>query len=193
MLRMTTALLLICFVAESRAQDNARMATGKHSLIATFDETDARRNFFHDVNVCSEAERLTLVVLSDLAEKQDETEEADEDASKHARGGFGDPSDDGRAKWLARPLGQEPWLSPERKVHGTVDAEGVIRFGVTTTRDGRLVSLHFVGRSSFTGASGKVFLLSSEEPVLEGTWKLINPFTNARLVPGFNGAGPFGR
>lgn len=70
---------------------------------------------------------------------------------------------------------------------------GVIRFGVTTTRDGRLVSLHFVGRSSFTGASVKVFLLSSEEPFLEGTWKLINPFTNARLIPDFNGAGPLGR
>ena len=190
MLRWTTALLLICFVAESQAQDNARTATGKHSLIATFDETDARRNFFHDVNVCSEAERLTLVVLDDIAKKEDKAEKAD---SKPAKGGFGDPSEDGRAKWLARPLGQEPWLSPERKVHGTVDAEGVIRFGVTTTRDGKLVSLHFVGRSSFAGASGKVFLLSSEKPVLEGTWKLNNPFTNASLVPGFNGASPFGR
>ena len=190
MLRMTTALLLICFVAESQAQDNARMATGKHSLIATFDETDARRNFFHDVNVCSEAERLTLVVLGDLAENQDKAEKAD---SKPAKGGFGDPSEDGTAKWPARPSGQNPWLSPRRKLHGTVDTEGMIRFGVTATRDGKLVSLHFVGRSSFAGASGKVFLLSSEEPVLEGTWKLINPFTNARLVPGFNGASPFGR
>jgi hypothetical protein len=190
MLRMTTALLLLCFVAESRAQDKARMATGEHSLIATFDEKDSRRNFFHDVNVRSKSERLTLVVLDDLAEKQAEAEEAD---SKQAKGGLGNPSEDGVAKWPARPLGQEPWLSPKRKIHGTVDAEGVIRFGVTTTRDGRLVSLHFVGRSSFAGVSGKVFLLSSDEPVLEGTWKLNNPFTNARLVPGFNGASPFGR
>jgi hypothetical protein len=193
MLRMTAALLLLCFVAESRAQDKARIATGEHSLIATFDEKDSRRNFFHDVNVRSKSERLTLVVLDDLAEKQDEAEEADEAVSKQAKGGLGDPSEDGTAKWPARPLGQEPWLSPKRKVHGTVDAEGVIRFGVTTTRDGKLVSLHFVGRSSFAGASGKVFQLSSEEPVLEGTWKLNNPFTDGGLVPGFNGASPFGR
>lgn len=193
MLRMSTGLLLLCFVAESQAQDNARMATGKHSLIATFDEEDARRNFFHDVNVCSEAKRLTLVVLDDIAENQDEAEEAGETASNLAEGGLGNPSENGTAKWPARPLGQEPWLSSERRVHGTVDAKGVIRFGVTTTRDGKLVSLHFVGRSSFAGASGKVFLLSSEEPVLEGTWKLSNPLTNGRLVPGFNGASPFGR
>ena len=30
MFRMTTALLLLCFVTESRAQDKARMATGEH-------------------------------------------------------------------------------------------------------------------------------------------------------------------
>ena len=193
MLRITTALVLLCLVAESRAQDKARMATGKLSLIATFDEKDSRRNFFHDVDVCSKSERLTLVVLDDIAENQDEEKEADEAALKQAKGGLGNPSEDGTAKWPARPLGQEPWLSSKRKIHGTVDAEGVIRFGVTTTRNGRLVSLHFTGRSSFAGASGKVFLLSSDEPVLEGTWKLNNPFTNARLVPGFNGASPFGR
>jgi hypothetical protein len=190
MLHMTAALLFVCFVAESRAQDKARMATGEHSLIATFDEKDSRRNFFHDVNVRSKSERLTLVVLDDIAKKENRAEKAD---SKPAKGGFGDPSEDGTAKWPARPSGQSPWLSPRRKLHGTVDAEGMIRFGVTAVRDGKLVSLHFVGRSSFAGASGKVFLLSSEEPVLEGTWKLINPFTNARLVPGFNGASPFGR
>ena len=187
MLRITTTLLLLCFVAESWAQDKARMAIGEHSLIATFDEKDSRRNFFHDVNVRSKSERLTLVVLDDIAKKEDKA------GSKPAKGGFGDPSEDGTAKWPARPSGQNPWLSPRRKLHGTVDTEGMIRFGVTATRDGKLVSLHFVGRSSFAGASGKVFLLSSEEPVLEGTWKLINPFTSARLVPGFNGASPFGR
>ena len=188
MLRLTTALLLLCFVTESRAQDKARIATGKHSLIATFDEKDSHRNFFHDVEVRSESERLTLVVLDDIAEKQDEEEEADEAGSKRAKGGLGYPSEDGTAKWPARPLGQEPWLFPKRKVHGTVDADGVIRFGVTTTRNGRLVSLHFVGRSSFAGASGKVYLLSSNEPVLKGTWKLRNPYSLGRLVPGFNGA-----
>ena len=117
MLRTTTVLLLLCFVAESQAHDNARMATGKHSLIATFDEKDARRNFFHDVNVCSEAERLTLVVLDDIAKKEDKAEEAD---SKPAKGGLGNPSEDGTAKWPARPSGQNPWLSPRRKLHGTV-------------------------------------------------------------------------
>ena len=115
MLRMTTALLLICFVAESRAQDNARMATGKHSLIATFDEKDARRNFFHDVNVCSESERLTLVVLDDIAKKEDKAEKAD---SKPAKGGFGDPSEDGTSqvacptigtRALAFPGAKSPW------------------------------------------------------------------------------------
>ena len=188
MLRITTALLLLCFVAESRAQDKARMATGEHSLIATFDEQDSRRNFFHDVKVHSRSERLTLVVLDDIAKKG---EKAD---SKRAKGGFGDPSEDGTAKWPARPLGQTPWLSAQRKLHGTVDAEGRIRFGVTTTRDGKLVSLHFVGRSSFAGASGKVLLLSAKEPVVEGTWKLNHPFTDGGLIPGFNGAStPIGR
>jgi hypothetical protein len=190
MLRMTTALLLLFFVTESWAQDKARMATGEHSLIATFDEKDSRWNFFHDVNVRSKSERLTLVVLDDIAKKEDQAAKAD---SKPAKGGLGNPSEDGTAKWPARPSGQNPWLSPRRKLHGTVDAEGMIRFGVTATRDGKLVSLHFVGRSSFAGASGKVYLLSPNEPILAGTWKLRNPYSHGRLVPGFSGASGFGR
>ena len=202
MLRISTALLLVCLVsltAEAQEADQPRMATGPHSLIATFGEKDSRWNFFHDVNVSSKAEQLTLVVIDDIAKKNQEADKADrvnksdEADSKPLKGGLGDPSEDGTAKWPARPSAQKPWLAPKRKLHGNVDAEGTIRFGVTTTRDGKLVSLHFVGRSSLGGASGKVYLFSSKEPVREGTWQLKNPFSNGRLVPGYNGSNPFGR
>ena len=190
MFRMVTALLLLSLIVESQAADKPRMAAGEHSLHATFDDNESHWNLFHDVDVRSTSEQLTLVVLKHLAKKEAKDEKAE---SKPAKGGFGDPLEDGSVKWPVRPSGQSPWLSPKRKLHGTVDAEGMIRFGFTATRAGKLVSLHFVGRSSFTGASGKVYLLSPDEPVLEGTWKLQNPYSHSRLVPGFNGASPFGR
>ena len=191
LVRMIAAALILCSVVESQAGD---LAKGPHSLIATFHEKDARWNFFHDVKVRSKSGQVTLVVLHDLAKEGDRGSGNEEPDLKPNTGGFGDPSKDGAVKWPRRPAGQEPWLLPKRKLHGSINAEGIVQFGVTVARGGRLVSLHFVGRPSVTGASGKVYLLSSEKPVLEGTWKLNNPVAYGRLIPGFNGAqSPFGR
>jgi len=193
MLRISTALLLLCLIAESQGADKPRMATGQHSLTAEFGDDHSGWDFFHDVTVRSKSAMLTLVVLDDLAKNDGNTNHTDEADSKPHKGGFGDPSDDGTAKWPVRPSGQKPWLATNRKLHGTVNEDGAIQFGVTATRNGKLVSLHFIGRSSFAGASGKVFILSPSEPVLEGTWKLNNPYSNGQLVPGVNGTTPFGR
>jgi hypothetical protein len=154
----------------------------------TFDEKDPRWNFNHDVKVRSKGEQLTLIVLADK-----EDHEADKADSKRVQGGLGNPSEDGTAKSSESPSGPNPLLSAKRKLYGSVDTEGIIRFGVTTTHDGKLVSLHFVGRSSIGGASGKVYLLSTQGPVCEGTWYLKNSFSRGGSVPGFNGTSPFGR
>lgn len=84
------------------------------------------------------------------------TEEADKADSKPVQGGFGNPSKDDTAKSSEPRSEQEPLLSAKHQLHGIVDKEGEMQFGVTTIRDGKLISLHFVGRRSLGGASGKV-------------------------------------
>jgi hypothetical protein len=145
MVRMTTALLFLCLIGESQAGDKPRMARGPHLLHTTFHETDPRWNFNHDVHVRSKGGQFTLIVLDDPDKKHEEAAEADEAASKPVQGGLGSPSEDGTAKSSAHPAGQKPLLAAKRKLHGSVDTEGVIKFGVTTIHDGELVSLHFVG------------------------------------------------
>ena len=188
MLRIAPTLILLCLSVESHAADNARFARGPHLLHATFDEKDPHWNFNYDVNVRTKGEQLTLIVLDDLNKKDQEADKAD---SKRVQGGLGNRSEDGTAKSSERPSGVRPLLSAKRKLHGIADTEGDIRFGVTTIHDGKLVSLHFVGRRSLGGASGRVYLLSSKEPVREGAWYLKNPFSRG-AVPGFNGTSPFG-
>ena len=166
-----------------------RFARGPHLLHTTFDEKDPRWNFNHDVNIRTNGEQLTMIVLEDLNKNE---QKADKSVSKRVQGGFGKPSKDDTAK-SSEPLSeQEPLLSAKRKLHGIVDTEGDIRFGVTTIHDGKLVSLHFVGRLRLGGASGKVYLMSAKEPVREGAWYLYNPFSPG-AVPGYNGPSPFGR
>ena len=166
-----------------------RFARGPHLLHTTFDEKDPRWNFNHDVKVRAKGEHLTLIVLDDL-NKQDQ--DADKPDSKPVQGGFGNPSKDYTAK-SSEPLSeQEPLLSAKQQLHGIVDKEGEMQFGDTTIRDGKLISLHFVGRRSLGGACGKVYFLSSKEPVREGAWYLKNPFSRG-AIPGFNGTNPFGR
>lgn len=174
---------------ESHAEETPRFARGAHLLHTTFDEKDPRWNFNHDVGIRTKGEQLTLIVLDDLNKKDQEADKAD---SKRPQGGLGNRPEDGAAKSSERRSGQKPLLSAKRKLHGTVDTEGDIRFGVTTIHDGKLVSLHFVGRLSLGGASGKVYFLSAKEPVREGAWYLRNPFSRG-AVPGFNGTSPFGR
>lgn len=188
MLRIAPTLILLCLVVDSFAQDNPRFARGPHVLHTTFDEKDPRWNFNHDVNVRSKGEGITLTIIDD---KKDQG--ADKSDSKRVQGGLGNSSEDGTAKSSERSLGQMLLLSAERKLHGIVDTEGAIRFGVTTIHDGKLVSLHFVGRRSLGGASGKVYLLSSKELAREGSWYLKNTFSRGGSVPGYNGASPFGR
>ena len=183
---------------ESKTEDKQKpkpeskqsFARGPHLLHTTFDEKDPRWNFNHDVNVRAKGEQLTLIVLDDL-NKQDQ--EAGKPDSKPVQGGFGNPSKDDTAKSSEPRSEQEPLLSAKQQLHGIVDSEGEMQFGVTTIRDGKLISLHFVGRLSLGGASGKVYLLSSKEPVREGAWYLKNPFSRGGAVPGFNGTNPFGR
>jgi hypothetical protein len=188
MLRIAPTLILLCFIVHSHAADDPRFARGPHLLHTTFDEKDPRWNFNHDVKVRSKGEQLTLTVLDDKMHQ-----EADKADSKRVQGGLGNPSEDGTAKSSQRPSGPKPLFSAKRKLHGIVDTEGDVRFGVTTIHDGKLVSLHFVGRFSLGGASGKVYLLFSDEPVREGAWYLKNSFSRGESVPGFNGTSPFGR
>jgi hypothetical protein len=188
MLRITPTLVLLCLIVESHAADNPHFSRGPHLLHTTFDEKDPHWNFNHDVKVRSKGEQLTLIVLDD---KKDQ--DADNADSKQGQGGLGNLSESGIAKSSERPLGPEPLLSAQRKLHGSGDTEGELRFGVTTIYDGKLVSLHFIGRTSLGGATGKVYLLSSQELVREGTWFLKNSFSRSGSVPGFNGTGPFGR
>ena len=165
-------------------------ARGAHLLHTTFDEKDPHWNFNHDVKVRAKGEQLTLIVLYDL-NKQDQ--EADKPDSKPVQGGFGNLSKNDTAK-SSEPLSeQEPLVSAKGNLHGSIYSEGNTQFGVTTIRDGKLVSLHFVGRLSLGGASGKVYLLSSKEPVREGAWYLKNSFSRGGSVPGYNGANPIGR
>ena len=190
MLRVAPTLILLCLIVESHAADIPRFARGPHLLHTTFDEKDPHWNFNHDVNVRTKGEQLTLIVLDDLNKKDQEADKAD---SKRVEGALGNPSEDDTAKSSERPSGQKPLLSAKRKLHGTIDTKGDIRFGVTTIHNGKLVSLHFVGRRSLGGASGKVYFMSAKEPVREGAWYLINPFSRPGAVPGYNGTSPFGR
>ena len=167
-----------------------RFARGPHLLHTTFDEKDPRWNFNHDVNVRSKGEQLTLVVLDDLNKKDQKTDKAE---LKLVQGGLGNHSEDGTEESSEPKSGQSRLLSAKRNLHGSIDTEGNTQFGVTTIRDGKLVSLHFVGRLSLGGASGKVYLLSSKEPVREGAWYLKNSFSRGGSVPGYNGTNPFGR
>ena len=189
MLRIALTLILVCLIVDANAADNPRFARGPHLLHTAFDEKDPRWNFNHDVKIRSKGEQLTLTVLENRNQKDQEADKAD---SKRLQGGLGNPAEDGPAEASERPSEHRPLFTAKQKLHGVVEAEGDIRFGVTTIHDGKLVSLHFVGRPSLGGASGKVYLLSSKEPVREGTWYLKNSFSRGGAVPGYNGTSPFG-
>ncbi len=189
MLRIASTLVVLCLIVESQAANNPRFARGPHLLHTTFDKKDPHWNFNHDVKVRTKGEQLTLIVLDDLNKVQ----EVDRADSKRPQGGLGNRSEDGTTESSERHSGQKPLLTAKRKLHGIVDTKGDIRFGVTTIHNGKLVSLHFVGRRSLGGATGKVYFLSSKEPVREGAWRLMNPFSRPGAVPGYNGTSPFGR
>lgn len=175
---------------ESHAEGGLRFARGAHLLHMTFDEKDPRWSFNHDVNVRTKGEELTLIVLEDVKKKEQKAGKA---GSKQTEGGLGNPSEDDAVKSPERPSGQKPLLSAKRKLHGIVDTKGDIRFGITAVHDGKLVSLHFVGRSTLGGASGKVYFMTVKEPVREGAWRLWNPFSRPGASPGYNGMSPLGR
>jgi hypothetical protein len=84
--------------------------------------------------------------------------------------------------------GQEVWIAKGREFTGRIDEGGKLCFGITLVRDGKVVSLHFVGRPNVTGAKGKFHLLTVGQRPVKGTWELYNP---GYLIPGFNGASPF--
>jgi hypothetical protein len=187
MLLIAPTMILVCLAIEAHEADAARFARGPHLLHMTFDEKDPRWNFNHNVTVRSKADQLTLIVLD--VKKDREADTAD---LKRVQGGLGNPLGNDAANSSERRSGHMPFIVAKQKLNGTIDKEGDIRFGVTTIHDGKLVSLHFVGRSSLGGASGKVYLLSSTEPVREGNWYLKNSFSRGGAFPGFNGTSPFG-
>ena len=187
MLRIAPFMILAGLVVDSYAADTPRFDRSPHLLHTTFEQKDFRLSFNHEVKVRSRAEQLTMVVLDDK-----ENQKPEDAASKAGQNGLGNPAGDGAAKRSECPSAPQPLLSAKRKLHGSIDSEGGIQFGTTTIHDGNLISLHFVGRSTLGGASGKVYLLSLKGPVREGTWYLKNSFSRGGAVPGFNGTSPIG-
>ena len=187
MLRIGSTLLLLWITVVSHAADDPPFEREAYLLHTTLDETDPRWNFNHDVKVRSTGEQLTLTVLGDLNLKAQTAEGDDSEIAKHGLGRAVErdsPRPDQRYK---------PLFSSERTLHGIVDDDGGLKFGVTTILDGKLLSLHYVGRRSLGGASGKVYLLSPTQPVREGKWYLKNSASRGGSLPGFNGTNPLGR
>jgi hypothetical protein len=167
--------LLSAATSSALAQDYLK--SGEHSLSATFDKADQTRNLFHDVRVRLKSSKVTLLVVEDIVSGADEKPLP---AKKTAQStGFGGFRGGTHPDWRRRPEGQKPWLPRGRKLHGKIENDEDVRFGFTCVRDGELVSLHFVGRPTANGATGKVYRLSAGKPAEEGTWELYNPQPNA--------------
>ena len=186
-IRIASIMILACLTIEAYAEDAPHFERGPHVLHTTFNMQDSRWNFNNDVIVRSKAEKLAIVVVDEARCR--ETDEAD---LKHVQGGLGNPLEAHATNSSDCKSAHTSFLAARKKLNGTINPDGDMLFGVTTIHDDELLSLHFVGRSSLGGASGKVYLVSSKAPVRQGTWSLKNRFSQGGAVPGFNGTSTFG-
>lgn len=184
---LPATLIVLCLIVDSHEADKPLFAKGTHLLHTSFEKEGGRWNSNHNVKVQAKGEQLTLKVL-DVQKKWG----ADKTEATRTRLAREQLSESDSANLPERESGERSLFAGKRSLNGIVDAKGCMRFGVTTVHHGKLVSLHFVGRTTLGGASGKVYLLSSDEPVREGVWYLRNPFSRGGVVPGFNGVSPFG-
>lgn len=182
MTRVLALAIALLSVTDSSAEEEHELWAGTYTLSATFDKADEKKNFFHDVDVRLKSTRFTVVIHREVPQDSGASDEEEVSATPPIKtAGFGGGEN---PEWRRRPPGQTPWLPFRRKLYGETDSKGNIRFGFTTVRDCKLISLHFVGRPSEKGATGKAYRISKDEPTVAGTWELHSP--NPQALP----AGP---
>ena len=190
--RLLYNLIPLLFLGTSVVAAEPVLRPGTYSLRATFDVNGEAITFFHDVNVRRKSGKVTIAVLKDIAPQKGEEQPREklDDAESISTGGFGGGV---HREWRSRPVGQDPWLKRGRKFYGAIEEEKFVRFGFTCVRNGRLVSLHFVGRPSEKGAIGKVQYLSEDMTAVEGEWELYHPDPESLPIgPALKGV-PLGR
>ena len=205
--RLVVLLSLLATTSVAAADEPPELHTGAHALIVKLKMAGKERELYHDVWIRSEEGRLSLEVRKDpppieggLGWRLRDLDEPKQQQTAPKSGDEQPKADDARPMPPSKPKtgwgskmggpheGQEVWLAKGREFIGLIDEEGKMQFGITLVREGKIVSLHFVGRPNGTGAEGKVRLLTVGERPVNGTWELYNP---GYLIPGFNGASPF--
>jgi hypothetical protein len=205
--RLVVLLSLLATTSVAAANEPPELGTGAHALIVELKMEGKERELYHDVWIRSEEGRLALKVRKDpppieggLGSRprrpggphQEQTGPESGDGQSKANDARPMPPSKPKRGWGSKMGGpyecQEVWIAKGRELTGRIDKEGKICFGITLVRDGKVVSLHFVGRPNGTGGKGKVHLLTVGQRPVEGTWELYN---RGYLTPGFNGASPF--
>jgi hypothetical protein len=205
--RLVVLLPLLATTSVAAADGPPELHTGAHALIVELKMGGKDRELYHDVWIRSEEGRLTLEVRKDpppieggLGSRPRGLGGPQQEQYVQESGDEQPKADDARPMPPVTPKrglgskmggpheGQEVWIAKGREFTGRIDEEGKLCFGITHVRDGKVVSLHFVGRPNGTGAKGKVHLLTVGQRPVKGTWELYNP---GYLIPGFNGASPF--
>jgi len=198
---------LLATTSVAAADEPPELHTGAHALIVKLKMAGKERELYHDVWITNEEGRLTFEVRKDpppikggLGSRRRDLVEPKEEQGSPKSGNEQPKAEDPKPMPPSRPTrglgskmqgpheGQEVWLAKGREFTGLIDEEGKIHFGVTLVREGKVVSLHFVGQPNGTGAKGKAHLLTVGQRPIKGTWELYNP---GYLIPGFNGASPF--